>query len=100
MNIKTLLENIELEQVIINAIEKHNKTKEKAKVKEERDEKEKHLVIRGKRQRIPKFTKEEQRIKKLARNKIYYAINKDKLIQQNTDNYYLRKEKNNKKTID
>jgi hypothetical protein len=102
MNIETLFEQTELGQVIKKAIEKHMKAKEKAKAKEEREEKEKHLVVRGRRQRVPKFTKEEQKIKKLACDKAYYLKNRDRLIQLNTDNYYIRreKEKTNKKTID
>jgi hypothetical protein len=87
MNIETLFEQTELGQVIKKAIEEHMKSLEEA--KEEVVNKEKHLVIRGKRRRVPKYTKEEQRIKKLARNKMYYAKNKDKLIQQNTDNYII-----------
>jgi hypothetical protein len=89
MNIETLFEQTELGQVIKKAIEEHIKGIEKAKAKEEVANREKHLVIRGRRQRVPKFTKEEQKIKKLACDKAYYLKNRDKLIQQNTDNYYI-----------
>jgi hypothetical protein len=92
MNIENLFEQTELGQVIKKAIEEHMKSLERAKV--EVVNKEKHLVIRSKRNRVPKFTAEEQRIKKIARDKLYYAKNRDKLIQQNTDNYYIRRDKN------
>jgi hypothetical protein len=98
MNIETLFEQTELGQVIKKAIEEHIKSFEKA--KEEVVNKEKHLVIRSKRNRVPKFTAEEQRIKKIARDKLYYAKNRDKLIQQNTDNYYIRRDTKINKNIE
>jgi CO dehydrogenase/acetyl-CoA synthase epsilon subunit len=90
MDIKTLLRNIELEQVVINAIEKYFKEK----AKEDLNDKGENLIIKGRRHRLAKFTKEEQKIKKIACDKAYYEKNKERLIKLNTDNYYKRKEKN------